>query len=72
LENSSRIVNMLPEATKENQKLKVKVQNCGVAARDWFYRTAGSRSRGSWLVPFDYTQDCALDARFYPMMSRAM
>jgi len=32
---------VVPEAAKENQKLKVKVQNCGTAARDWFYRTAG-------------------------------
>ena len=29
------------EAAEANQKLKIKMQNCGTAARDWFYRTAG-------------------------------
>ncbi len=33
------------EGAKENQKAKVKMQNCGTAARNRFYQTAGGNSK---------------------------
>ncbi len=35
------------KAREENQKLKIKMQNSGIAVRDWFYRTAGEQKNKS-------------------------